>query len=84
MAGSHDNIFRPFEHHPAPHEDHLSRAAVLVMRSVPLAYQCLLDLAGPGCHATAPYGFSVAELPSGEFHVQRKSSFGSRGLTRTP
>jgi hypothetical protein len=68
MAGQHDNFFRAFAHHRDYHEDPLSRAAVLVMRLVPLAYQCFLDLAtrdDPDCHE------SLAKLPRGSFSVQR-------------
>jgi hypothetical protein len=67
---SHSNTFRPFEHHTDHHEDPVSRAAVLVMRRVPLAYQCILDLATRG--EPDDRRFSVAELPKGEFSVQRK------------
>jgi len=70
MAGEHNNIFRPYEHHAIHHEDPLSRAAVLLMRLVPLAYQCFLDLATLGPEET-PVRVSVADLPKGEFSVQR-------------
>ena len=70
MAGSvHNNLFRAFASRPDHHEDPLSRAAVLVMRLVPLAYQCFLDLAtrdDPGSRE------SLATLPRGEFSVQRE------------
>jgi hypothetical protein len=44
------------------------------MRHVPLAYQCFLDLAERTPEDVAARRFSLAQLPSGEFSVQRKPS----------
>jgi hypothetical protein len=66
---THNNLFLPSERQPDYYEDPLSRAAVLVMRLVPLAYQSFLDLACGDEHRE-----SVALLPRGDFKVQRSPS----------
>jgi len=68
-ATSHNNLFLPYQRHPEDYEDPLSRAAVLVMRLVPLAYQSFLDLACRGNRHE-----SVALLPRARFMVQRTPS----------
>lgn len=78
MSIDHSNIFRTFERTPDYYEDLLSRAAVLLMRHVPLAYQCLLDLAAPDSGTATASRFSIATLPPGVFSVQRKPSHDDR------
>lgn len=46
MALDHINVFRPFEGLAAHHEDRLTRAALIVMKLIPLARDAFLCLAG--------------------------------------
>lgn len=56
----HLSIFRPYER-DAKHEDQLTRAALIVMKLVPLAHEAFLHLAG-----SQP----LSELPSPQFEMR--------------
>lgn len=56
----HLSIFRPYNRDPW-HEDQLTRAALIVMRLVPLAHEAFLGLVGKG---------RLSTLPSPEFDMQ--------------
>lgn len=60
----HLSMFRPYDRE-ASHEDQLTRAAMVVMRAVPLAHDAFLRLA-------TDHGFSLAELPPGSFDMQTR------------
>jgi hypothetical protein len=45
-ANAHLNVFDPYRELPAHHEDQLTRAAMIVLRLVPLAREALLELIG--------------------------------------
>ena len=51
---SHLNVFRPYERWPAGHEDQLTRAAMIVMRAVPLARDAFLYRLGLEPSAVLP------------------------------
>jgi hypothetical protein len=51
---SHLNVFRPYERWPPGHEDQLTRAAMIVMRAVPLARDAFLHRLGLEPSAVLP------------------------------
>jgi len=57
----HLSIFRPYQDRDLGHEDQLTRAALIVMRAVPLAHEAFLDLAAQR---------SVSQLPPARFDMQ--------------
>ncbi len=59
----HLSIFRPYDREPR-HEDQLTRAALIVMRLVPLCQEAFLGLAG---------GPRLSELPRPRFDMQTES-----------
>lgn len=59
------NLFRPYESAQDGHEDRLTRAALIVMRLVPLAQDAFLRLAVPESN------LDLGVLPRGEFDTQR-------------
>lgn len=60
----HLSVFRPYDRE-ASHEDQLTRAAMIVMRAIPLAHDAFLRLATVD-------GVSLAELPPGSFDMQTR------------
>ncbi len=68
----HINIFEPFTHKPAHHEDTLTRAFLIILRAVPVAHAAWLHLVGEGHRrneGTGPLGL-LHELPTPSIHTQ--------------
>lgn len=63
MANPHINLFRPYEASGAGHEDRLTRAALLVMKLVPLAEDAFLRLVA---------NVGLAEVGRGMFDTQTR------------
>ena len=63
MPNPHINLFRPYEGSGAGHEDRLTRAALVVMKLVPLAEDAFLRLVA---------GVGLAEVGRGTFDTQTR------------